>query len=381
MHIRPGLHVVQCSPSQVQIGTDPRWAIRLDNLSADEVPALIRLPRMAPAAVSAAVASLSPRLRLALVEGGILIADQPPAPAIPVPSHSAPTPDRSARRPRSTPFENHPDREFLGQTRADGDGAATLVRRAKRSVGIVGLGRTGLRIAQCLASAGITAFALDDDRPVRTLDVGLGGYTLRDLGRPRNRAAARLIADARLSTNEGPGATLFEPLSADSQVKGLDVVVMTGHAGLDPVWMWRLVSEQVPHLPIVWHEASVSVGPLVLPGRTPCLRCIDLTRRDDDAAWPVIAAQLNALALVPHAEETLLTATAAAVAVSQILALLDERASSLAGASFEILAPEGLPQIREWAMHPECGCAALPSRVGLPADRAPEPGSIWAPAR
>ena len=380
MHIRPGLHVLQCSPSQVQIGTDPRWALRLDNLTADEVPALMRLPRMAPTAIAGAVAVLSPRLRHALTAGGILLAD-PPRGASPAASRLAPrTPGAPLPGSRAL-YENHPDHDVLGQTRIDGDGSIPLAHRAARSVGVVGLGRVGLRVAQSLASAGITRFALDDDRPVRTCDVGPGGYTRRDLGLPRHRAAARLITDATFSTDANPGAAGYAPLSPHERVKGLDVVVVTGYAGLDPLWMWRLLSDQVPHLPIVWHEASVSVGPLVVPGRTPCLRCIDLHRRDDDDAWPVIAAQLNALALVPHAEETVLTAVAAAVAVGQVLALLEERPLSRSGASFEIVAPEGLPHIRMWAPHPDCGCTVLPGSEAPAPGVALESASIWAPTR
>ena len=45
------------------------------------------------------------------------------------------------------------------------------------------------------------------------------------------------------------------------------------------------------HLPIRFHHARVTVGPVVVPGRTPCCRCLALHLRDRDRAWPAMAAQ------------------------------------------------------------------------------------------
>ena len=52
-------------------------------------------------------------------------------------------------------------------------------------------------------------------------------------------------------------------------------------------WLRR----DVPHLSVVDDERGITIGPLVEPGRGPCLRCIELARRDADTAWPAIAAQ------------------------------------------------------------------------------------------
>ena len=53
-------------------------------------------------------------------------------------------------------------------------------------------------------------------------------------------------------------------------------------------WLRR----DVPHLPVVASDRSVTVGPFVEPGSGPCLYCGYLTRSDADPAWPAIAAQL-----------------------------------------------------------------------------------------
>src|SRR6202042_974828 len=46
----------------------------------------------------------------------------------------------------------------------------------------------------------------------------------------------------------------------------------------------------VPHLAVCAREAIGMVGPLVRPGVSACLRCLDLARADRDPGWPLILA-------------------------------------------------------------------------------------------
>ena len=50
----------------------------------------------------------------------------------------------------------------------------------------------------------------------------------------------------------------------------------------------------IPHLPLVVQGHRVQVGPLITGGGGPCLSCLDLHRRDRDAAWPAVLSQLAA---------------------------------------------------------------------------------------
>ena len=49
----------------------------------------------------------------------------------------------------------------------------------------------------------------------------------------------------------------------------------------------------ITHLPVVLDEDRVRIGPLVIPGVTPCLTCLDLNRTDWDRAWPALLPQLG----------------------------------------------------------------------------------------
>ena len=85
----------------------------------------------------------------------------------------------------------------------------------------------------------------------------------------------------------------------------------------------------MPHLVATVRGATGVVGPLVVPGRTSCLRCADLHRRDADPRWPRLAAQLTAAEPPPSGATVtcLLTAVTAAV---QVLAYLDGGAAPVA---------------------------------------------------
>ncbi len=60
-----------------------------------------------------------------------------------------------------------------------------------------------------------------------------------------------------------------------------------------------LMAEDIPHLAVIAEDQGATVGPLVQPGRTPCIRCDDLNRLDADRSWPAIATQLAVTSRVP----------------------------------------------------------------------------------
>jgi hypothetical protein len=137
------------------------------------------------------------------------------------------------------------------------------------------------------------------------------------------------------------------------------------------------VAAGVPHLVATVRGQTGVVGPFVVPGRTGCLGCADLHRRDADPSWPGLAAQLGAHPPAGGGATTtcLLTAVTAAV---QVLAWLDGTAAPVTlGAGVELRPPELVPRVRLWAPHPGCGCgAAQPRRDAPPPRRAEDPGTL-----
>lgn len=326
MRLRSGLELLWRSPTQVQLGTDPRWAATLTDLS----PSLTR-----------ALRGLAPGTPIRTLRDDLAHQDVPPAEVDTLVEHL-----RAARLVvDGPPCDGSADAVAWSLLSADGDGAAVLARRARATVRFSGLGRLGTGLASIVAAAGVGVVELDDARRVGPQDIGAGGLTARDIGARRAAAAARVVHDA------APGVRTAAPGR-----RAVDLVVLVEHGVADPVRYRTLVDDDIAHLSVVVREASVLVGPLVVPGRTACLRCADLHRADRDPAWAVLAAQLAGSGRGPSGEETSMAAVAAALAAAQVLAHLDGRPGAVLDASLEIRLPDLVPGRVSRPVHPDCGC-------------------------
>jgi bacteriocin biosynthesis cyclodehydratase domain-containing protein len=121
----------------------------------------------------------------------------------------------------------------------------------------------------------------------------------------------------------------------------------------------RLTRAQVPHLAVLAGEAIGIVGPLVVPGRTACLRCLDYVRAGNDPAWPLILAQLATRRPEPPACDAVLAASVAAQAAGQALTAIDKApiASAAANGTLEMVLPDWRWRRRSWPQHPACPCS------------------------
>lgn len=315
-------------PTRVRIGMDPRWSVVLEDLSPSAARALATLPRGADDERS---------VRAAMRRESV-----PPDEAAAVLAHLR---DALHLVPARTP--DSPDTTAWGLLAADGDGPAVLERRRAAAVRVCGLGRLGAAVATTLAAAGVGRIELVDDAPVTRHDVGPSGARLPDVGSPRVSAVARALHDVAPGVQTPPAGG------------AVDLVVLVEQHVTDPAAHRPLVTDAVAHLSVVAREASVLVGPLVRPGVTPCLRCLDLHRTDADPDWPALAAQLACRA--GDAVESVLAAVAGPLAAAQALAFLDGRTATVEGATLEVPLPDAVPRLARWATHPACGCTGLPA--------------------
>ena len=221
-------------------------------------------------------------------------------------------------------------------------GPAGPTGRAGRRVRLVGAGPVALPLARYLVEGGIGELAV--------FDSGLPDPTLYDATRTGDDQAAALAATVGASRSRV--VTLDHWSKPETLAVDLTVVV-AGGPEVDRLITDHLLRTDQPHLLVRSLGDAVWVGPLVLPGRTPCLRCTDLTRTDADPGWPTVLVQLVRLRLGLPA---LLTAWAASVAASQALAFLDGGHPETTGATLELTAAELRTELRPWPSHPECGC-------------------------
>lgn len=192
----------------------------------------------------------------------------------------------------------------------DGDGGArTLARRRAACVRVHGTSRAGLSAASLLSAAGIGV-------------VVSAGAAPQSPRRPRRRPDLVILADVhRRDVSDA------------------------------------LTTDQVPHLAASAGEAIGVVGPLVRPGGSACLRCLDLTRAERDPAWPLILAQLTRLSADPPACDAVLAAAVAAQVTAQALVFIDRGgAAAVTNGTLELVLPGWQWRRRTWLPHPRCGC-------------------------
>ncbi|MPZ66668.1 MAG: TOMM precursor leader peptide-binding protein [Pseudonocardiaceae bacterium] len=246
--------------------------------------------------------------------------------------------------------------------------------RRNATVVIDGSTRLALAVATSLAAAGVGRVVVDPAGTVQPADVGIG-YRLADVGLPRAQVARDALRRAV------PAVRTTPPVRSCP-----DLVVLADALVPDPGLLLDLLARRVPHLAVHAHEGVAVVGPLVLPGRSSCLRCVQLRRADLDPAWPKLAAQL--VSAVPIADVGC-TQVAAALATEQVLAMLAGPSGGVGhpptwGASLELDPLRGQLSRRRWPAHPRCGCGApaddaigsandAPDRARSPCDAEPEP--------
>lgn len=236
---------------------------------------------------------------------------------------------------------------------------------------------------------------LPDTPDVRRLLTALADPTLpweppRDL--PGRRALDRLhgaglvvprpgtALEARLAARHGPGAAerlsrrsrarlrldgpalLTEPLASllgDTGLPGapgraepaLTVLLSAGPAERERAD--DLLRHGRPHLVVAGSPAGWQIGPLVVPGLTACLRCVDAALAETDPRRPVVLAQQTAVAATLL--DPLPRAAALALAAQQALAFVDGDEPVVWSATLTL--GEGAPQLTRWRRHPHCGCA------------------------
>ena len=205
------------------------------------------------------------------------------------------------------------------------------------------------------------------------------GHDVVDLERDTDRVAdPGEVADHADPARDGTTGVAASVLDAVS------IAVIAADWVVRPARHLRWLRRDVPHLAIVFDDAGARVGPLVEPGAGPCLRCLELARRDADAAWPAIAAQLAGRPSATRDARAMIGA--AAIAVAAVDDRLAHGPGALASTSIRLgrARPAALPRSHRHEPHPECGCSApggtATAPVHLDARRPHEPSSARAGA-
>ena len=140
-----------------------------------------------------------------------------------------------------------------------------------------------------------------------------------------------------------------------------ELTVLVGYR--PPEELAQLHRQRLTHLAVCTSEAIGVVGPLVQPGQTACLRCLDHARADRDPAWPLILAQLPASRMDATASDPVLATAVAAQAAAQALAFADRPGADAvtANGTLELALPTWQWRRRTWRPHKACTCGSWTS--------------------
>jgi len=215
-----------------------------------------------------------------------------------------------------------------------GDGFDHVAARSTQHVVISGEGEVPYALADLLRVGGIGQVSVGLNA-VNTVDLELRGR--RTGGRPA-------VFRGALDPHASPDLVVLAAVGAI-------------HADAGEPWLRR----GIPHLPLVVQAHRVQVGPLITGGQGPCLSCMDLHRRDRDAAWPAVLSQLSPVwPLRPGAPvslESTLSAMTIGVAAMMVHTCLDGQPVP-GDLSLELSLPWPAILSRRWFPHPLCGCTA-----------------------
>ncbi|MGM0929482.1 MAG: TOMM precursor leader peptide-binding protein [Actinomycetota bacterium] len=242
------------------------------------------------------------------------------------------------------------------------DGEGSLAARSRCVVQIIGLGRTGAALATTLTAAGVGTFLLEDPAVVSPADVGSGAFRITDIGLTRGQAvrrAARQI-DPTVACHLLPGVTA-EQGTAGIFPRALSLAVYLDRDVADPRVAAALMSRGHPHLSVLVREHDTLIGPLVVPGQTSCLGCVELHRADADPTWPEVVARLTGKPGTAsgrgQADEVSQSVAAAGLAAIQALLYLDGRNQPGSfSAVLKLESGDGTVTRHDYPPHPDCGC-------------------------
>lgn len=135
------------------------------------------------------------------------------------------------------------------------------------------------------------------------------------LGSPaHSRALLHHLRDLRIpASGLAPGTPTFGRLGAD------DLVVLAGILFPPAELSYRLMDLGVTHLTCGVVDARITVGPVVVPGVTGCLSCLDAEYQSADARWRSVRHVVTGCAAPPEEQMVEMTATVTAGIVRDML--------------------------------------------------------------
>lgn len=244
----------------------------------------------------------------------------------------------------------------------DDSGVELLSARQRYIVELSGNSRVATILFPMLLASGVsrtrfTSAARGNFPLIRYLDLGISIFTQRDIGLNFRTRLEALRHELALFPLDKDCDYSDESTSADIKI----------HCGeIDPETLSLWMSSGQAFLPVSAPVADrVVVGPLVIPGESPCLRCYSLITSEQSGVTEVQILQNQSPDEIPivasHAIAALVASAVLSYLDSKTLAKaysIDAQPSELVGSAINIdYQSLAHPQVVALSRHPLCGCA------------------------
>ena len=240
---------------------------------------------------------------------------------------------------------------------ASDGGASTVAARSLYPIVLSGRSRVITLLYSLLLASGATRVRFLDRhyRPaIESCDLGFGAISHQQLG----------LDYYEQSESARRSLSLF-PIDASVRhdLDSTRPVALIHYGDCDPVDLVEWSNLRIPHLVI--HQPigdEIVIGPMVIPGETPCIRCLSLYEIDNFGYTRLERIDINEVDELPAITAHYI----AAIAASQILNFIDQgnskapvgnaRNTGIGEVSYINFQRLTEPQVVAIARHPLCGC-------------------------
>jgi hypothetical protein len=255
--------------------------------------------------------------------------------------------------------------------RDDDGGATTLALRSSARIVISGRSRVATLLLRLLPASGVGTVESADrfDKPeISEMDIGIADIAIKDIGsnfyqhQSAHSASSALFSATQSQSQSQSQVAPSKSLEAERPTlfQQPNLIIHCGDLGVEDQIDWMVAA--IPHLIITSPIAGeVAISPIVLPGISPCIRCMELYELDRYGF-----SRFNRIPLT-HLEESSVVAShfIASVVASLALNFIDARSLETstvkADGVGEITYVDRLnlraPQVVAINRHPLCGCS------------------------
>lgn len=240
--------------------------------------------------------------------------------------------------PSQSGNENWPELQMITHRKGILDGGREVLQnRAQARIDIYGCGLIGVGLARILAASGIGELHLFDQRSISSEHLPV--TSLESVGRNAATDLERTLARDY-------------PKVLTKKIKEPTLVIITRPPSPTEILTWMDFS--LAHLLIESRGDCVEIGPLVLPGRTSCLRCLTLDRLDRDPNWYSV----ELCGQTEHEPPAALAQLAAGISSLAALAQVDspDSPTGLIDTTLRVAATMAISAVTR-RRHLRCGCS------------------------